>query len=58
MMLLIGIFIYPDGVAAKAEQLWTSGDRIHEWQESMAIFGPNQHPHNLIERILHSLWFG
>lgn len=43
-------FIYPDGVAAKAEQLWTSGDRIHEWQESMAIFGPDQHPHNLIER--------
>ena len=43
-------YIYPDGVAAKVEQLWTSGDRIHEWQESMAIFGPDQHPHDLIER--------
>jgi len=43
-------YIYPDGVAAKVEQLWTSGERIHEWQESMAIFGPDQHPHDLIER--------
>jgi hypothetical protein len=37
-------------VAAKVEHLWTSGERIHEWQESMAIFGPDQHPHDLIER--------
>lgn len=43
-------YIYPDGVAAKLEHLWTSGERIHEWQESMAIFGPDQHPHDLIER--------
>ncbi len=43
-------YIYPDGVAAKVEHLWTSGERIHEWQESMAIFGPDQHPHDLIER--------
>jgi hypothetical protein len=43
-------YIYPDGVASKVEHLWTSGDRIHEWQESMAIFGPDQHPHDLIER--------
>jgi hypothetical protein len=43
-------YIYPDGVASKVEQLWTSGERIHEWQESMAIFGPDQHPHDLIER--------
>ena len=43
-------YIYPDGVAAKLEHLWTSGPRIHEWQESMAIFGPDQHPHDLIER--------
>lgn len=43
-------YIYPDGVAAKTEHLWTSGERNHEWQESMAIFGPDQHPHDLIER--------
>jgi len=43
-------YIYPDGVASKVEHLWTSGERIHEWQESMAIFGPDQHPHDLIER--------
>ena len=43
-------YIYPDGVASKVEQLWTSGERIHEWQESMAIFGPDQHPNDLIER--------
>jgi len=43
-------YIYPDGVASKLEHLWTSGERIHEWQESMAIFGPDQHPHDLIER--------
>lgn len=43
-------YIYPDGIASKVEQLWTSGERIHEWQESMAIFGPDQHPHDLIER--------
>ena len=43
-------YIYPDGVAAKVEHLWTSGNRDHEWQESMAIFGPDQHPHDLIER--------
>jgi hypothetical protein len=43
-------YIYPDGIAAKVEHLWTSGERIHEWQESMAIFGPDQHPHEIIER--------
>ena len=43
-------YIYPDGIASKVEHLWTSGERIHEWQESMAIFGPDQHPHDLIER--------
>ena len=43
-------YIYPDGVAVKNEHLWTSGERIHEWQESMAIIGPDQHPHDLIER--------
>lgn len=44
-------YIYPDGVAAKKMQLWTNGERNHEWQESMVIFGPDQHPNNIIERI-------
>lgn len=43
-------YIYPDGVAAKKMQLWTNGERNHEWQESMVIFGPDQHPNNIIER--------
>ena len=43
-------YIYPDGVAAKKMQLWTNGERNHEWQESMAIFGPDQHPHQIVER--------
>jgi len=42
-------YIYPDGVAAKKMHLWTHGDRDHEWQESMGIFGPNQHPEDVIE---------
>ena len=42
-------YIYPDGVAVKKMQLWTHGKRNHEWQESMAIFGPNQHPEQIIE---------
>lgn len=29
--------------------LWTHGERDHEWQESMAIFGPDQHPEKIIE---------
>ncbi len=43
-------YIYPDGVAVKKMQLWTDGERNHEWQESMAIFGPDQHPNQIIER--------
>ena len=42
-------YIYPDGVAVKTMHLWTEGERNHEWQESMAIFGPNQHPEQIIE---------
>jgi len=42
-------YIYPDGVAVKTMHLWTHGERNHEWQESMAIFGPNQHPEDIIE---------
>jgi len=42
-------YIYPDGVAVKKMHLWTHGKRNHEWQESMGIFGPNQHPEQIIE---------
>jgi hypothetical protein len=43
-------YIYPDGIAVKTMHLWTHGLRDHEWQESMAIFGPDQHP----EKIIHT----
>ncbi len=42
-------YIYPDGVAVKKMHLWTHGERDHEWQESMGIFGPNQHPEQIVE---------
>lgn len=41
-------YIYPDGVAVKSMKLWSEGERNHEWQESMAIFGPDQHPEQII----------
>ena len=41
-------YIYPDGVAVKSMKLWTDGERNHEWQESMAIMGPDQHPEDII----------
>jgi len=41
--------IYPDGVAVKTMHLWTDGPRNHEWHESMAILGPNQHPEQILE---------
>ena len=44
-------YIYPDGIATKRKHLWTSGNRNHEWQESMAIFGPDQHPEDIIETV-------
>ncbi len=43
-------YIYPDGIASKQMRLWTSGNRNHEWQESMAIFGPDQHPEDIIAK--------
>jgi hypothetical protein len=43
-------YIYPDGVAVKSMKLWTHGERNHEWQESMAIFGPGQHPETIINK--------
>ncbi|UII79853.1 LamG domain-containing protein [Flagellimonas sp. CMM7] len=41
-------YIYPDGVAVKSMTVWTNGIRDHEFQESMAIFGPDQHPEDII----------
>ena len=41
--------IYPDGVAVKKMHLWTEGPRNHEWQEGMAILGPDQHPEQVLE---------
>jgi len=41
-------YIYPDGIAVKSMRLWTHGDRNHEWQESIGIFGPDQHPEDII----------
>jgi len=41
--------IYPDGVAFKKMHLWTHGKRNHEWQESMVILGPDQHPEQVLE---------
>jgi len=29
--------------------LWTDGERNHEWQESIAVFGPGQHPEQVLE---------
>lgn len=42
-------YIYPDGMAVKQMKLWTDGPRNHEWHESMAILGPNQHPEEVID---------
>lgn len=42
-------YIYPDGVAVKLMHLWTSGERNHEFIEGMAIYGPNQHPQDVIQ---------
>ncbi|UCC23222.1 MAG: LamG domain-containing protein [Planctomycetota bacterium] len=42
-------YIYPDGVSVKTMHLWTDGERDHEWQEGMAILGPDQHPEQVLE---------
>ncbi|MHC4069075.1 MAG: LamG domain-containing protein [Planctomycetota bacterium] len=42
-------YIYPDGVSVKTMHLWTNGERDHEWQEGMAILGPEQHPEQVLE---------
>lgn len=41
--------IYPDGVATKRMRLWSPGPYNHEWQEGMVIFGPDQHPEQVIQ---------
>jgi len=41
--------IYPDGVAAKLMRCWTDGSSPREWQESMVITGPDQHPETVVE---------
>lgn len=41
--------ICPDGVAFKKMHLRTHGKRKHEWQESMVILGPDQHPEQVLE---------
>jgi len=43
-------YIYPDGVAVKTMHLWTHGERNHEWHESIAVFGPDQHPEDVLEK--------
>jgi hypothetical protein len=43
-------YIYPDGVAVKKMQIWTNGERNHQFQESIAVYGPDQHPHDIAER--------
>jgi hypothetical protein len=42
-------YIYPDGTAVKKMHLWTHGERNHEWQEAMAILGPDQHPEDVLD---------
>ena len=41
--------IYPDGTVAKRMRIYMSTTHSHEWHESMAIFGPEQHPEKVVE---------
>jgi hypothetical protein len=43
-------YIYPDGIAVKTMHLWTDGERDHEWHEGIAVFGPDQHPEQVLEK--------
>ncbi len=43
-------YIYPDGVAVKTMHLWTDGIRDHEWHEGIVVFGPDQHPEDVLEK--------
>jgi len=41
--------IYPDGTVTKRMRVYMAKMHSHEWQESMAIFGPDQHPEQVVE---------
>jgi len=41
--------IYPDGTVAKRQRVYMAKMHSHEWQESMAIFGPDQRPKTVVE---------
>jgi len=41
--------IYPDGTIVKRMRIYMDERRDHEWQESMAIMGPEQRPEAVIE---------
>ncbi|MDX1699443.1 MAG: hypothetical protein R3250_02435, partial [Melioribacteraceae bacterium] len=43
-------YIYPDGFAVKTMHLWTNGIRDHEWHEGICVFGPDQHPEDVLEK--------
>jgi hypothetical protein len=41
--------IYPDGTCAKRLRVYMTKPHSREWHESMAIFGPEQHPEQVLE---------
>ncbi len=41
--------IYPDGTVTKRQRVYMAKMHSHEWQESMAIFCPDQHPEQVVE---------
>ncbi len=41
--------IYPDGSIVKRMRIYMAEERRHEWQESMAIMGPEQRPEAVID---------
>lgn len=43
--------IYPDGTVLKRMRVYMDQARRHEWQESMAIMGPEQRPESVIDTI-------
>ncbi|MBN2209850.1 MAG: LamG domain-containing protein [Sedimentisphaerales bacterium] len=42
-------YIYPDGVAGKKMQLYSSGELNHQFQESILVLGPNQKGEDIID---------
>jgi hypothetical protein len=43
------MMIYPDGSIVKRMRVYMTESRRHEWQESMAIMGPEQRPEAVID---------